>query len=130
MQFGYVIVHVQDVAQTVDFYEKVFGLTRSLFTQAYAELATGGITLVFSSAQLENSEVPDGFIGYTKNSLALPAPGIHLSFLTPEVETSYQAAISAGATPLKAPQIKPWGQTIAFIRDLNGVVVTLASPPS
>jgi len=128
MKFGYTVVHVSDVTATVAFYETVFGLTRGMVTPYYAEMATGETTLVFSSADLEKGEVPADFIGYQENTAALPAAGIHLSFLTPDVETAYRQAITQGASPLKAPQLKPWGQTIAFLRDLNGVVVTLATP--
>jgi lactoylglutathione lyase len=36
--------------------------------------------------------------------------------------------VDAGAAPLSAPAIKPWGQTVAYVRDPFGTLVELASP--
>ncbi|MFO0110274.1 MAG: VOC family protein, partial [Alphaproteobacteria bacterium] len=32
------------------------------------------------------------------------------------------------AAPLKKPEQKPWGQTVAYVRDLNGFLVEICSP--
>ncbi len=36
-------------------------------------------------------------------------------------------ALGAGAKPLDAPKRQPGGQTIARVRDINGVLVSLVS---
>ncbi|WP_244142078.1 glyoxalase/bleomycin resistance/dioxygenase family protein [aff. Roholtiella sp. LEGE 12411] len=40
---------------------------------------------------------------------------------------AYIRAIGAGAKGLDAPKKQPWGQTVARICDLNGVLVSLVS---
>ena len=37
-------------------------------------------------------------------------------------------AIAAGATSAREPEKKPWGQTVAYLRDPDGVVVELCTP--
>ena len=41
---------------------------------------------------------------------------------------AFARAVAAGATPLKEPVTKPWGQTVAYVRDLDGFLVELCSP--
>lgn len=40
--------------------------------------------------------------------------------ITNDVKALYQRAIQAGATQIKKPQQKPWGQIVSYVRDLNG----------
>lgn len=51
MKLGYIIIYVTDVAATVDFYERAFGLARQFVHESglYAEMATGSTSLAFSS---------------------------------------------------------------------------------
>ncbi|HEY6780155.1 MAG TPA: VOC family protein, partial [Thermoleophilaceae bacterium] len=49
-------------------------------------------------------------------------------FVTDDVAGAFARALAAGATEASAPQVKPWGQEVAYVRDLDGNVVELASP--
>jgi uncharacterized glyoxalase superfamily protein PhnB len=40
----------------------------------------------------------------------------------------YAQALKAGATSLSEPSAKPWGQTVAYVRDNNGFLVELCTP--
>ena len=51
-----------------------------------------------------------------------------LGFENPEIEAAYQRALAAGATAVSPPGQKPWGQTVAFVRDKDGIVVEICSP--
>jgi uncharacterized glyoxalase superfamily protein PhnB len=44
------------------------------------------------------------------------------------VPQAFARAIEAGARALAEPQQKPWGQTVAFVRDPYGLVVELCTP--
>jgi uncharacterized glyoxalase superfamily protein PhnB len=33
--------------------------------------------------------------------------------------------VAAGAEPVSPPETKPWGQVVAYVRDANGVLVSL-----
>jgi lactoylglutathione lyase len=37
---------------------------------------------------------------------------------------------TAGATRYVNPIDKPWGQTVAYVRDANGILIELATPVS
>ncbi|BAY75937.1 glyoxalase/bleomycin resistance protein/dioxygenase [Nostoc linckia NIES-25] len=128
MKFGYTVIWVDDVVKTVEFYEKAFGLVRrTLHDQGHfvwAEIETGNTTLAFSSTTEAQKLFPGGF---HPNEATKPPALIQISFITPDVGGAYMKAIGAGAKPLDPPKTQPWGQTIARVRDLNGVLVSLAS---
>ncbi len=42
------------------------------------------------------------------------------------MEAAFEAAVNAGATKIAGPKVKPWGQTVAYVRDLDGVLVEIA----
>ncbi len=37
-------------------------------------------------------------------------------------------ALEAGFTPFVEPRVMPWGQTVAYVRDPDGVLVELCTP--
>lgn len=48
-----------------------------------------------------------------------------VGFVARDVEAAYAAALQAGAIPYEAPDTRPDGQTVAYVRDLNGVLVEI-----
>ncbi|MEH2375747.1 VOC family protein [Nostoc sp.] len=128
MKFGYTIIWVEDVVKTVEFYEKAFGLVRRTIEDrgqsVWAEIETGNTTLAFSSSNEAQKLFPGGF--HANDATQLPAL-IQISFITPDVGSAYMRAIGAGAKALDAPKTHPGGQTIARVRDHNGVLVSLVS---
>ncbi|MGJ8528206.1 VOC family protein [Maritalea sp.] len=126
MKFGYTIIYVKDVVETVGFYEKAFGLTRRFIHEGngYAEMETGATALAFAS---EDAAADNDIAIYPNKSKELPA-GWEICLVTDNVEEAYANALSAGSKPVLAPVDKPWGQTVSYVRDLNGCLVELASP--
>ena len=57
-------------------------------------------------------------------------PAIEIAFVTADVVQAFDVAVNAGAIPVAAPKEKPWGQTVAYLRDLNGFLVEICSPVS
>ena len=47
-----------------------------------------------------------------------------------DVPETIRTARSAGATIESEPVEKPWGQTVAYIRDTNGFLVEICTPVS
>ena len=129
MKLSYVILYVQNVGRAVDFYERAFGLPRRFIheSQQYAELETGATTLALVAAELAGAQLPGGI---TANDPSLPPAGIEVAFTTADVPAAYERAVKAGARAIAAPQAKPWGQTVAYVRDLDGVLVELCTPMS
>ena len=127
MKFAYTILYVSNVQRAVEFYEVAFGLSRRFIHESgqYAELDTGGTTLSFAANELAKSNLPHDF---RPNSPDTPPAGIEIAFTTADVPAAYRQAVAAGAEPLAEPVTKPWGQQVAYVRDLDGILVEIASP--
>lgn len=126
MKLGYVIVYTPDVVAAVEFYERAFGLRRRFLHESgdYAELDTGTTALAFAHdrmAALNKLTVRPNRPGET-------AAGVELALVTDDVAAAYTKAVAAGATEVSAPEEKPWGQTVSYVRDRDGVLVELCSP--
>ncbi len=128
-KFAYTILYVQDVSKAIEFYETAFGFARKFITpeKDYAELSVGDTTLSFASIQLANSNLADGFI---ESNLANKPFAIEIGFTTDNVEETIAAAVNAGATIVEKPKTKPWGQTVAYIRDLDGFLIEICTSMS
>jgi len=48
--------------------------------------------------------------------------------VTDDPAAAYKKAVAAGAVAVKPPVLKPWGQTVAYVRDLNGCLIEICSP--
>jgi len=127
MKFGYTIIYVTDVLASLTFFDRAFGLKTRFIHESggYGELDTGQTTLAFASHTLGSSNLPNGYVAADASILPL---GTEIALLTDDVVTAYQHAIQAGATSLKQPIQKPWGQTVAYVRCPDGTLVELCSP--
>lgn len=126
MRLGYVIAYVADVAATVRFYETAFGLQARFVHEsgAYAELETGQTALAFAAESMaEANGVQVAFLGRDR-----VAPALELALVTEDVAGAVQQAVAVGAELVAEPVQKPWGQTVAYVRDCNGLLVELCSP--
>ncbi|MDI9335623.1 MAG: VOC family protein [Gammaproteobacteria bacterium] len=126
MKFGYTIIYTEDVLKSLEFFEHAFGLNRHFIHESgdYGELKTGDTVLAYASHTLGHINLPNG---YVKVSGDKPL-GMEIGLVTPEVAEAYQRALNAGAVPLHPPVIKPWGQTVAYVRCPDGTLVELCSP--
>jgi lactoylglutathione lyase len=63
MRFGYTIVYVDDVLETLAFYERAFGLARGYVADppTYGELVTGTTRLAFVSHEQAEGLIPGGY---------------------------------------------------------------------
>ncbi|WP_293779330.1 VOC family protein [uncultured Oxalicibacterium sp.] len=127
MQFGYTIIYVPDVGSSLDFFERAFDLKRRLLHESgqYGELDTGATTLAFADLALGHAHFPAGFVAAHASTQPL---GMEIALVTSEVHSAHARAISAGATELCAPEAKPWGQTVSYVRCPDGTLVELCSP--
>jgi lactoylglutathione lyase len=127
LRFGYTILYVSDVAASLDFYERALGQRRRFVHESgqYAELDTGPTALALASHELAAANVP-GL--YRPERRAGAQPTFEVCFVTDDVQGAFDRATGAGAEEVTPPQTKPWGQDVAYIRDLDGNLVELASP--
>lgn len=129
ISLGYVILYVKDVPASLAFYEKAFGLARRFFHddngKAYGELETGAARLAFASLELATEHLKQEVVAASPSK---PPLGFEIALLTPNVRELFTQAINSGATPVAEPAVKPWGQTVAYVRDPNGFLVELCTP--
>ena len=126
VKFGYTILYVEDVEKSVAFYENVFGFSRKFVTPEndYGELSTGETTISFASKKLASQNLPDGFIESTLEDKPF---AIELGFITDNVGELVQKATSFGAVLIKEPTQKPWGQIVAYVRDVDGFLIEICT---
>jgi|SRR6266436_5593141 uncharacterized glyoxalase superfamily protein PhnB len=126
MKLGYTIIYVADVLATVAFYEKAFGLARRFVHESnlYAEMETGSTALAFAGEAMAEMNG----VSIRPNRLGDVAAGIEIALVTDDPAAAYKRAVAVGAIAVKPPVQKPWGQTVAYVRDLNGCLVEICSP--
>jgi uncharacterized glyoxalase superfamily protein PhnB len=124
-----VVLYVKDVPATLKFYEEAFGLARRFYNddhgKAYGELETGAARLAFYSLELAGEHAKQGIAVATADKAPL---GFEIALVTSDVPALYARALKAGATAVSAPEAKPWGQTVAYLRDKDGHLVALGTP--
>jgi lactoylglutathione lyase len=126
MRFGYIIAYVREVERSVAFYERAFGLKRRFVDESgqYAAMETGETTLAFASNEIAQSNLPVGF--RENNPAELPA-GVEIALVAEDVGAAFRSALEAGATKVAEPETKPWGQTVAYVRDPDGLIIDIGS---
>lgn len=124
---GQTLLYVPDVEASASFYERVFGMTRSLVDPdgIYVALDGGGATLAFANAEW----VAKNGLRFAAIDRTQQPPAVEINFFVADVQRSYDAALAAGATAWFPPAPQPWGQTVAYVRDPAGFLVEIATFP-
>ena len=127
MKFGYTIVYVPDVAASLAFFERAFGLKRRFLHDSgtYGELETGDTTLAFAAHELGHANFRGGHVAASESAKPL---GVEIGLVTPDVAGAHASALRHGAAELAAPSTKPWGQTVSYVRCPDGTLVELCTP--
>ena len=127
IKFAYTILYVEDVKKTMIFYQDTFGFKQRMLTPEndYGEIASGETTLAFASRELGESNFEKGFTMSHKSQKPF---GVELAFTTSNVEKLFQLAIDNGAEILSEATVKPWGQTVGYVRDINGFIIEVCTP--
>ena len=126
MKLGYTIIYVSDVPATIDFYQRAFSLKLKFLHESnqYAEMETGETILAFASEEL--AHIND--LQIRPNRMKEVSAGFELAFVTNNVDKAFKTAIKEGAKPISPPAEKPWGQIVAYVSDINGVLVEICEP--
>lgn len=127
IKFAYTILYVADVLETIGFYEKALDFQQKFVApdSSYGEVLSGDTTLSFASKPLAYSNLKDGFI---ESSLSQKPFGIEIGFSTEDVPGTVKRAVEAGAVLVAEQTTKPWGQVVAYVRDLDGFLIEICSP--
>ncbi len=129
VRFGYTINYISDVDETLSFFEKAFDMKRKFITEEkdYGELDTGETILSFASHDLGKSNFQGGYVSASESEKPL---GVEIALVTDDVARAHNKAIESGASELKAPETKPWGQIVSYVRCPSGILLELCTPMS
>lgn len=124
MKFRYTILYVENVTESIAFFEAAFGFQKMMIHESgdYGELATGETKLAFSAFSLMTS------LGKSPAKADPTAPVFELAFETDDVAKALDKALKAGATLAQKTETMPWGQTIAYVCDPNGFLIEICTP--
>lgn len=127
MKYAYTILYVENVTETVTFYENAFGFQRKFITPEndYAELFSGETTISFASLSLAASNFKKGITPISKGE---KPTGIEMAFTTENIVEDFQKAIDAGAIEYEPIVQKPWGQKVGYLLDNNGFLIEICTP--
>jgi lactoylglutathione lyase len=127
MKLGYTIVYVPSVKDSLEFFSRAFGFEIGFLHESgdYGELATGETTLAFANHSLGHMNY--GTEHVRANESALPL-GMEVGLVTTELEAAHVKALACGAKELAAPAVRPWGQSVSYVRAPDGTLVELCTP--
>lgn len=127
MKYGYTIIYVEDVKDTIEFYEKALGFQQKFITPEndYGELISGETTIAFASIELGSSNFKKGFVKTNRNEKPF---GVEMAFVTENIESDFKKALEMGAIEFEALTEKPWGQKVGYVRDNNGFLIEICTP--
>ena len=109
-------------------------MSRNFITEEndYGELNTGETTLSSASHELGNSIFKGGYMSSSESDKPL---GTEIALVTNEVSVAHPAALKNGASELKTPEEKPWGQAgsyvrwpLAIVHCPSGILLELCTP--
>jgi lactoylglutathione lyase len=129
MKYGYTIIYVPSVEETLDFYKRAFGFDIKFIheSKAYGELATGETTLAFASHEMGDMNLGCKYMRVNIDDIPV---GVELTFITEDVDAAFKKAVAVGALPFKEPEKKPWGQIVAYVRAADGTMIEIGTPIS
>ncbi|MFC9688220.1 VOC family protein [Kribbella sp. NPDC056951] len=120
--FASVRIVTQDVDRLTAFYEQVTGLTASRPAPVFAEFRTTAGTLAISSSQLTDQLYGADVVRPAANHSAF------LEFQVPDVDAEF--ARLHDLEFVQPPTTMPWGNRSVLLRDPDGNLVNLFTPPA
>ncbi|MFQ5524911.1 MAG: VOC family protein [Thermoanaerobaculia bacterium] len=138
MRFAGTVLYVDSVPPVLDFYARAFGLEpnhidldvqmpgrRPEERYAFATFRIPGGELHLATHALGALFMPE----YERPPAGGPL-GVEIAFYVEDVPAAFQRAVDAGATAISEPRETPWGQTVSYVRSIEGTFVGICSPPA
>lgn len=111
----------KDIQQSVQFYEKALGLTAQWFTEDFAELSTGSITLAIGSTRTMKM-FGDNLTESTGNKSSI------IEFLVVNVDDEYERIKDITDDIIQTPTTMPWGNRSLLFCDPDGNLINFFTP--
>ncbi|STX81597.1 Glyoxalase-like domain [Legionella busanensis] len=124
MKLTYTILYVNNVTDSVEFYQKAFGIKPRFIHESgdYAEMETGEVILAFCAHNLARNIIKKSYLKASRDQLI----GSQISFEPHNLKEAYETALENGAKSVSPPEVKPWGWESAILMDLEGHIVEIA----
>lgn len=65
---------------------------------------------------------------YISGSVSGKPLGKEIVLVNNDVYAAYSEALAHGATELRSPEQKPWGQVVSYVRCPSGILLELCTP--
>src|SRR5204862_8083772 len=114
---SYVIVYVEDLDRSIDFYRDRVGLELKFVDAGYAEFATGATRFALYERRRAD---------WLLDSPAQPGPAAEIVFVVDDVDAEARRLADDGVQLLSGPADRPWGHRTVHVADPDGFVVELA----
>lgn len=125
MKFGSTVLFVDNVQSVLEFYKTAFGMEISMYDPAYdfgilnMEGGSIGIASNHSGELMMPGKFPSSKNGHPD--------GVEIALYSEDVEADYKKAIDAGAGSLSEPRQMEWGQTVAYVKSIEGTIIGICS---
>jgi catechol 2,3-dioxygenase-like lactoylglutathione lyase family enzyme len=117
----YVILIVEDLDRSIEFYTATLGLKLGHRSGDYAQFHTGATRLaLYTRNAMANT------LGMRLQAPDTNAPGFEIGFKVADVDAVVSDLLIRGATLAVPPTDRFWGQRTAYLRDPDGHLVELA----
>jgi predicted enzyme related to lactoylglutathione lyase len=127
LRFGAAVIYVDDdVPRVLDFYRRAFGLETRFYdpTYEFGELETGGPFVAFATHRTGELLMLSTYQRPGRGQVS----GVEIAFFATDVAAACKRAIDAGAAAISEPKKMPWGQTVAYVRGIEGTLIGLSTP--
>ena len=117
----YIILIVEDLERTLQFYTGVLGLRLGHRSGDYAQLDTGATRLaLYTRGAMAKT------LSMSLDAPAANAPGFEIGFKVADVDAAFSELVARGAPAVVPPTDRFWGQRTAYVRDPDGHLIELA----
>jgi lactoylglutathione lyase len=117
VELGYVILYVEDLERSVEFYRDVIGLPYKFTDAGYAEFGTDGTR--FALYERRRAE-------WLTGQAVTPGPAAEIVLVVEDVDACADRLAARGVTVLSGPADRPWGHRTVHVADPDGFVVEFA----
>lgn len=124
MNFVSIRIITADIKRLVGFYERITGISVTMYTEDFGELKTAACTLAMGSTrtlQLFGGDVARAADNHT----------VIVEFRVDDVDAEYRKLVQViGDSLVQAPTTMPWGNRSLLFRDPDGNLVNFFTPVS
>jgi uncharacterized glyoxalase superfamily protein PhnB len=126
IKLWYIILYVPHVVNAMEFYETILWFEKKFITPEgdYGEVFSGETTLAFAQNTLWKNNIWD----FQEIIPSEKPVWIELAFTTENVDALYEKILKNNGISIKPPEVKPWWQTVAYVRDPNGFLLEICTP--